>query len=142
MFAALRPTRRYGRRIATPQPSAGGELPPPPLEAADVGHLALVEDAVLQAVRALVEERLPWVSQRDGQPVQMGVVAVGRLERRYRRFPAGTPFATVGVANWEAAAAVRESLATIARLSAAAWQVGWRGDDGAFRSIRVFPALD
>jgi hypothetical protein len=141
MFDALLPSRRNPRGSSVGDKPAGAS---PPDEVADDRHLALVEDAdtVLAAIRGLVEERLPWVSQQDGQPVQMGVVAVGYLERRYRHFAAGTPFATVGVSNWEAAAAVRDALASIARLSEAAWQVGWRGDGSAFRCIRVFPAVE
>jgi hypothetical protein len=137
MFSALLPSRRDRR-------STGASSADPQSAARPLGdrHLALVDDSVLEGIRALVEERLPWISQRDGRPVQMGVVAVGFLERRYRHFDAGTPYATIGVASWEAAVAVRDALAPIARLSAAAWEVGWRGDGGAFRCIRVFPALD
>ena len=139
MFDALLPSRRNVSRRGAPEATAEAE------GAADQNgerHLALVDDSVLEAVRQLVEEQLPWISQRDGQPVQMSVVGVGYLERRYRQFARGTPFATVGVANWEAAAAVREALAPIARLSAAAWEVGWRGDGITFRCIRVFPAVE
>jgi hypothetical protein len=138
MFDALLPSRHNGRRRAPPEPTADAERAAPAVAPNGDRH---VGDLVLEAVRVLVEERLPWTSQRDGRPVQMDVVAVGYLDRHYRHFVAGTPFATVGVANWEAAAAVREALAPIARLSEAAWEVGWRGDGGVFRCIRVFPAL-
>jgi len=145
MFDALRPRVHRGFRTISEEEAPGKEAPGNEAAPEDDGPISVVAngaDPTLAALRLFVEEHLPWVSQLDGAPVQMTVVGAGYLERPYREFPAGTPYATIGVATWEAAAAVREALWPIARLSRAAWRVGWRTDSGTFRSIRVYPRID
>lgn len=135
MFEALRPSRRKRWMVLSDNRD----------DETTERHLVPVpesDDGVLSAARLLIEERLPWTSRLDDAPVQMSVVEAGYLERRYRDFPIGTPYVDVGVASWEAAAAVHEALASVARLSEAAWRVGWRSDGAAYRTIRVFPQPD
>jgi hypothetical protein len=99
-------------------------------------------DPTLVALCLFVSDRLPWRSRLDKEPVQMKVLEAGYLNHPYRDFRPGTPYVNVGVANWDAAAAVRSALEPIARLSEAAWKVGWGFHTDAFRSIRIFPRLD
>jgi hypothetical protein len=96
---------------------------------------------VLSELRERLEALLPWMSRTTGRPVGMWVEKTGFVSSPHEPFPVGTPFANICAANLQAAEAVREELAAIARLDEIYWQVGWRGRDGEARMIRIYPRL-
>ena len=82
------------------------------------------------------------MSEIDGLPRGMRVLECGYLKRAHPLHPAGTAFVTVGVDSWDAARAVRVTLAPIARLDDASWDLDWESGNGAFRRIQLFPDPD
>jgi hypothetical protein len=95
----------------------------------------------LDELRDLVSGLLPWVSKSSGEPVGMWVEDVGRVDNRFELHPPGTPYVSVAAASWDAAEAIYEALAPIARLDDARWVGGWQEFGPAVRKIKIYPEL-
>jgi hypothetical protein len=95
----------------------------------------------LDSLRDLVSGLLPWVSKSSGEPVGMWIEAVGRVDSRFEPYPLGTPFVWVAAASWDAAEAVYEALAPVARLDDARWVAGWQEFAPGVRKIKIYPVV-
>lgn len=95
----------------------------------------------LDSLCDLVGGLLPWVSKSSGKPVGMWVEDAGRVDNRFEPHPPGTPYVWVAAASWDAAQAVYEALAHVARLDDAHWVGGWEEFASGERRIKIYPVL-
>jgi len=71
----------------------------------------------------------------------MWVEGAGRVVNRFEPYPLGTPYVWVAAASWDAAEAIYEALAPVARLDDARWVGGWEEFAPGVRKIKIYPTL-
>lgn len=132
---AKRRSFRKADRVVTASGRANGLV----THAATVVDDAVVLTPHVDELRAELERLLPWRSV-DGKPLGMSVMNVAYLEVDDGR-PEGTAYAVLSADSFDAAAALRRAVVSVAGLSDDEWRTGWSETAGRLFAIQIYPTL-